>query len=85
VTRAPSGAERIEQWLGPAGAAYHKLTRIRSVGVDKWAAARYASADGYKLIATNAVIKKAIVRLALGGPIKKVTGADKGIEWPQVL
>jgi hypothetical protein len=38
-----------------------------------------------ELIATNAVIKRAIVQPTLGGPIKKVTGADKGIEWPQVL
>jgi hypothetical protein len=38
-----------------------------------------------ELIATNAVTQKAIVQPTLGGPIKKVTGADKGIEWPQVL
>ncbi|MGC9668254.1 WXG100 family type VII secretion target [Planosporangium sp. 12N6] len=63
----------------------YKLTKIHKVGVNKWATARYASADGYKLIATNTVIKKTMVEPTLGGPIRHVTGADKGIEWPQVL
>ncbi|HEY0697296.1 MAG TPA: WXG100 family type VII secretion target, partial [Micromonospora sp.] len=31
----------------------YKLTRIRSVGVQNWASARYASSTGYQLLATN--------------------------------
>jgi hypothetical protein len=31
------------------------------------------------------VIKKTIVEPTPGGPVKQVTGADKGVEWPQVL
>jgi WXG100 family type VII secretion target len=63
----------------------YKLTRIHKVGVQNWASARYASASGYQLLATNWVIKQAIVKPTLGPTINKVTGADKAWDIPQVL
>ena len=63
----------------------YKLTSIHKVGVQNWASARYASASGYQLLATNWVIKKAIVEPTLGPTIDKVTGADATWELPQVL
>ena len=63
----------------------YKLTNVGKVGVQNWAAARYASASGYQLLATNWVIKKAIVRPTLGPGIDKVTGADETWKLPQVL
>jgi WXG100 family type VII secretion target len=63
----------------------YKLTSIHKVGVQQWASARYASAAGYQLLATNWVIKKAIVQPTLGPTIDDVTGADKSWELPQLL
>jgi len=63
----------------------YKLTSIHKVGVKNWAAARYASVSGYQLLATNWVIKKAIVQPTLGPTIDKVTGADETWHLPQVL
>lgn len=63
----------------------YKLTAIRSVGVRNWATARYASASGYQLLATNWVIKQTIVKPTVGPTIDKVTGADKSWELPQVF
>ncbi|GIH08701.1 hypothetical protein Rhe02_67680 [Rhizocola hellebori] len=63
----------------------YKLTQIHKVGVAQWTAARFATGTGYQLIATNWVIKKAIVQPTLGGPIDKVTGADKSWDLPQIL
>ena len=50
----------------------YKLTSIGKVGVQNWASARYASTAGYQLLATNWVIKKAIVEPTLGPTIDKV-------------
>jgi uncharacterized protein YukE len=63
----------------------YKLTNVGKVGVQDWAAARYASASGYQLLATNWVIKKAVVQPTLGPAIDKVTGADKAWDVPQIL
>lgn len=63
----------------------YKLTSIRTIGVRNWATARYASASGYQLLATNWVIKQAIVRPTLGPTIDRATGADKSWHLPQVL
>jgi WXG100 family type VII secretion target len=63
----------------------YKLTSIHKVGVQQWASARYASKAGYQLLATNWVIKKAIVQPTLGPTIDDVTGADKSWELPQLL
>jgi WXG100 family type VII secretion target len=63
----------------------YKLTNIGKVGVQNWASARYASAAGYQLLATNWVIKKAIVQPTLGPGIDKVTGADETWKLPQVI
>ncbi|MEV1288256.1 hypothetical protein [Micromonospora sp. NPDC049679] len=63
----------------------YKLTRIHKVGVQNWASARYATASGYQLLATNWVIKQAIVKPTLGPTIDKVTGADNAWDLPQVL
>jgi uncharacterized protein YukE len=63
----------------------YKLTNIGKVGVQNWASARYASAAGYQLLATNWVIKKAIVQPTLGPVIDKTTGADKAWQLPQVF
>jgi WXG100 family type VII secretion target len=62
-----------------------KLTNIGKVGVQNWASARYASTAGYQLLATNWVIKKAIVQPALGPSIDKVTGAEETWKLPQVF
>lgn len=63
----------------------YKLTNIGKVGVQNWASARYASTAGYQLLATNWVIKKAIVQPARGPSIDKVTGADETWKLPQVF
>jgi WXG100 family type VII secretion target len=63
----------------------YKLTNIGKVGVQNWASARYASTAGYQLLATNWVIKKAVVQPALGPTIDKVTGADETWKLPQVF
>ncbi|MEV4760974.1 WXG100 family type VII secretion target [Micromonospora sp. NPDC049559] len=63
----------------------YKLTSVRSVGARNWATARYATASGRQLIATNWVIKKTIVQPTLGPTIDKVTGADKQWNLPSVL
>jgi uncharacterized protein YukE len=63
----------------------YKLTNVGKVGVQNWASARYATSAGYQLIATNWVIKKAIVEPTLGPTIDKVTGADETWKLPQVL
>jgi WXG100 family type VII secretion target len=63
----------------------YKLTGIRSVGAKNWAGARFASKSGYQLLATNWVIKKAIVQPTLGPAIDKVTGADQTWKLPQVF
>lgn len=63
----------------------YKLTSIHKVGVQNWAAARYATPAGYQLLATNWVIKKAIVEPTLGPTIDQVTGADKTWQLPQVF
>jgi uncharacterized protein YukE len=63
----------------------YKLTSVGKVGVQNWASARYASAAGYQLLATNWVIKKAIVQPTLGPTIDKVTGADETWKLPQVF
>ena len=63
----------------------YKLTGIRSVGVRNWAGQRFATQSGYQLIATNWVIKKAIVQPTLGPAIDKVTGADETWKLPQVF
>ncbi|SDZ36565.1 Proteins of 100 residues with WXG [Micromonospora pattaloongensis] len=78
---------KVAEFLGKMStfAKAYKLTSIRSVGVQNWATARYASASGYQLIATNWVIKQAIVKPTLGPTIDKVTGADKSWELPQLL
>jgi WXG100 family type VII secretion target len=36
----------------------YKITSIRSVGVSKWMGARFATSEGYQLIATNWVLKQ---------------------------
>lgn len=63
----------------------YKLTSIHKVGVQNWATARYATASGYQLLATNWVIKQAIVKPTLGPTVDRVSGADKAWELPQVL
>jgi len=63
----------------------YKLTNIGKVGVQNWATARYASASGYQLLATNWVIKQTIVKPTVGPAIDRATGADKSWELPQVL
>lgn len=63
----------------------YKLTSIHKVGVQNWATARYATASGYQLLATNWVIKKAIVQPTLGPTIDNVTGADETWDLPQVF
>jgi uncharacterized protein YukE len=63
----------------------YKLTNIRSVGARNWAAQRYATKEGYQLLATNWVIKKTIVEPTAGVPIRKATGADDTVNWPAVL
>jgi uncharacterized protein YukE len=63
----------------------YKLTTIRQIGVKEWATARYATSSGYQLIATNWVIKKAVVQPTVGPSIDKVTGADKTWQLPQVF
>jgi uncharacterized protein YukE len=63
----------------------YKLTSIHKVGVSNWASARYATAAGYQLLATNWVIKKAVVQPTLGPSIDKVTGADQTWQLPQVF
>jgi hypothetical protein len=63
----------------------YKLTNVGKVGVHDWATARYASSTGYQLLATNWVIKKAIVQPTIGPMIDKATGADKTWDVPQIL
>jgi hypothetical protein len=63
----------------------YKLTSIGKVGVQNWAGARYASTAGYQLLATNWVIKKAIVQPTLGPVIDNATGADKQWELPSAF
>jgi uncharacterized protein YukE len=63
----------------------YKLTKIGSVGVKEWTAARFATSTGYQLIATNWVIKQTIVKPTLGPVIDKATGADKAWDLPQIL
>lgn len=63
----------------------YKLTSIHKVGVQKWAAARYASASGYQLLATNWAIKKGLVEPTLGPTIDRATGADETWRLPQTL
>ncbi|GID30647.1 WXG100 family type VII secretion target [Paractinoplanes brasiliensis] len=63
----------------------YKLTKIRSVGAKNWVGARYATKEGYQLLATNWVIKKTIVQPTLGPSIDKVTGADETWKLPQVF
>ncbi len=63
----------------------YKLTKVRSVGAKNWVGARYATKEGYQLIATNWVIKKAIVQPTLGPGIDKVTGADATWDLPQIF
>jgi WXG100 family type VII secretion target len=63
----------------------YKLTSIHKIGVQNWATARYATSSGYQLLATNWVIKKAIVEPTLGPTADKVTGADQTWRLPQVL
>jgi uncharacterized protein YukE len=63
----------------------YKLTSIGKVGVQNWASARYASSAGYQLLATNWVIKKAIVQPTLGPTIDKVTVADETWHLPQII
>lgn len=54
----------------------YKLTKIRSVGAKEWATARFASKGGYELLATNWVLKIAVVQPVAGPTVEKVTGAD---------
>ncbi|HEY2948543.1 MAG TPA: WXG100 family type VII secretion target [Micromonosporaceae bacterium] len=61
------------------------LLRVHRVGVQNWAAARFASANGYQLIATNWVIKQTIAKPALGPTVDRLTGADKAWDLPQIL
>jgi hypothetical protein len=63
----------------------YKLTSIGQTGVRNWATARYATASGYQLLATNWVIKKTIVKPTLGPAIDNVTGAGETWNLPQVL
>lgn len=63
----------------------YKLTKIRSVGVRNWMTARYATVDGYKLLATNWVIKQTIAKPALGPVTDKISGEDRPWRLPQVL
>jgi WXG100 family type VII secretion target len=63
----------------------YKLTQIHRVGVSKWATQRYATQQGYQLLATNWVIKKTIVEPTAGVPIRKGVGADGTINWPSLL
>lgn len=63
----------------------YKLTNIGKVGVQSWAKARYASAAGYQLLATNWVIKQGIVKPTLGPTVDSVTGADETWHLPQVF
>ena len=63
----------------------YKLTKIGQVGVKEWTAARFATSTGYKLLATNWVIKQTIVKPTLGPVVDNVTGADKAWDLPQLL
>lgn len=63
----------------------YKLTKIKGVGVKDWSSARFATSNGYQLIATNWVIKQTIVKPTLGPTVDKVTGADKTWDLPQIL
>lgn len=63
----------------------YKLTKIGSVGVKEWTAARFATSAGYQLLATNWVIKQTIAKPILGPTIDNVTGADKAWDLPQIL
>jgi WXG100 family type VII secretion target len=63
----------------------YKLTKIGSVGVRNWTTARFATASGYQLLATNWVIKQTIVKPTLGPTVDRVTGADRAWDLPQVL
>lgn len=63
----------------------YKLTKIRSAGVKNWMSARYASKAGYQLLATNWVIKQTIAKPSIGPAINKLTGANKGLDLPQLL
>jgi WXG100 family type VII secretion target len=63
----------------------YKLTNIGKTGVRNWATARYATASGYQLLATNWVIKKTIVQPTLGPTIDNVTGAGETWKLPQVF
>ncbi len=63
----------------------YKLTNIGKVGVQNWAKARFATANGYQLLATNWVIKQTIVKPTLGPTVDRVSGADRAWELPQVL
>jgi uncharacterized protein YukE len=61
------------------------LLRVHQVGVRNWAGARFATAEGYQLIATNWAIKQTVAKPALGPTVDRVTGADKAWDLPQVL
>jgi hypothetical protein len=61
------------------------LLRVHKVGVQNWAGARFATASGYQLIATNWVIKQTIAKPALGPTVDRVSGADNAWDLPQIL
>lgn len=62
----------------------YSILKIRSVGVQSWMTARFATASGYQLLATNWVIKQTVVKPTLGPTIDKTTGADKAWDIPQI-
>lgn len=61
------------------------MLKIHKVGPQNWMTARFATSNGYQLIATNWVIKKTIVQPTLGPTVDKVTGADEAWDLPQLL
>ena len=54
----------------------YKLTGSAASACANWTTARYATASGYQLLATNWVIKQTSSSPTLGPTIDKVTGAD---------
>lgn len=63
----------------------YSLLKMRSVGVQSWMTARFATTSGYQLVATNWVIKQTIAKPTLGPTVDEVTGADKAWDLPQLL
>lgn len=63
----------------------YKITNINKIGVRNWVTARYATADGYKLLAANWVIKQTIAKPVLSPVTDRITGEDRPWKIPQVL